>query len=61
MPPLQFSVTEVQKLRKQLLDLGAKRVDGKFVDKDGSVPSGSDEVSELYERCLQWSDLVLER
>ncbi|KAF4120031.1 Protein of unknown function (DUF2408) [Geosmithia morbida] len=58
---IQFSVSEVEKLRKQLLDLGEKRIDGKFCNKDGSMPPGSEEVSELYERCLQWSDMVLER
>lgn len=57
----QFSTSEVQKLRNQLLDVGNKRKDGKFVAEDGTVPPGEAEISELYERCVQWSGIVLER
>lgn len=41
--------------------MGEKRKDGKFVADDGSEPPGSAEISELYNRCVKWSDLVLER
>ncbi|UKZ65821.1 uncharacterized protein TrAtP1_007011 [Trichoderma atroviride] len=34
----KFSSNEVQKFRKQLLDIGEKRKDGQFVAEDGSVP-----------------------
>ncbi|KAJ9156643.1 DUF2408 domain protein [Pleurostoma richardsiae] len=57
----RFSVTEVEKLRSQLKDIGLKRVDGKFLNANGEVATGSDEVSDLLERCLQWTELVLER
>ncbi|EFY89015.1 hypothetical protein MAC_04946 [Metarhizium acridum CQMa 102] len=57
----KFSTSEVQKLRSQLLDIGNKRKDGKFVAEDGTVPPGEAEISELYERCVQWSGMVLER
>ncbi|KJK86194.1 hypothetical protein H633G_09950 [Metarhizium anisopliae BRIP 53284] len=57
----KFSTSEVQKLRNQLLDVGNKRKDGKFVAEDGTVPPGEAEISELYERCVQWSGIVLER
>ncbi|OAA39412.1 putative protein family UPF0662 [Metarhizium rileyi] len=57
----KFSTGEVQKLRNQLLEVGSKRKDGKFVAEDGTVPPGEADISDLYERCVKWSDLVLER
>lgn len=36
-------------------------VDGKFVDDEGKELKGSEVVSVLLGRCLQWSDIVLER
>ncbi|KAK3365695.1 hypothetical protein B0T24DRAFT_396307 [Lasiosphaeria ovina] len=57
----KFSTTEVQKLQAQLKEIEASRVDGKFVNSEGKVPSGSDELSDLLSRCLRWSDIVLER
>ncbi|KAG6037292.1 hypothetical protein E4U41_005234 [Claviceps citrina] len=57
----KFSTTEVEKLRRQLLEVGEKRKNGRFVSADGTIPPGEANVSELYERCVQWSDLVLER
>lgn len=57
----QFNRTEVEKLKAQLQDIGAQRVDGQFKTADGEVVKGSDEVSQLIERALSWSELVLER
>jgi hypothetical protein len=57
----QFSTTEVQKLQAQLKEIDESRVDGKFLGPDGSPAAGGDEVADLLERCLQWSDIVLER
>ncbi|PHH64241.1 hypothetical protein CDD81_4855 [Ophiocordyceps australis] len=57
----KFSTIEVQKLRKQLLEIGEQRKDGKFMSEDGAEPSGCTEICELYNRCLKWSDMVLER
>ncbi|PQE10224.1 hypothetical protein CJF32_00000736 [Rutstroemia sp. NJR-2017a WRK4] len=57
----KFSSTEVTKLQNQLKEIDAKRVDGKFLTADGQVAAGSDEVSEHLERCLMWSEIVLER
>jgi hypothetical protein len=51
----------VQKLRKQLLEIGDQRKDGNFIAEDGTVPPGNEEINELYNRCLKWSDIVLER
>ncbi|KAG6211194.1 hypothetical protein E4U50_002390 [Claviceps purpurea] len=57
----KFSTSEVQKLRSQLLEVGEKRRNGKFVSPDGTISPGEAEISELYERCVKWSDMVLER
>lgn len=57
----QFSTADVQKLRAKLKEIDEQRVDGKFVTVDGKVCAGSDELSELLQRCLMWSDIVLER
>ncbi|KAF9880756.1 hypothetical protein CkaCkLH20_01798 [Colletotrichum karsti] len=57
----KFSPSEVQKLQAQLRELDEKRKDGKFVSEDGKVPAGSEEVAELLEKCLKWSEVVLER
>ena len=57
----QFSTSEVRRLQKQLLEVGESQVDGKFCAADGSIPAGSEEVSELYNRCVKWSEMVLER
>ncbi|KAF6817980.1 hypothetical protein CSOJ01_02117 [Colletotrichum sojae] len=57
----KFSASEVQKLQAQLRDIDETRKDGKFVGPEGNEPAGSDEVSELLEKCLKWSDIVLER
>ncbi|KAG5922701.1 hypothetical protein E4U61_004663 [Claviceps capensis] len=57
----KFSTSEVQKLRSQLLEIGEKRRNGKFVSPDGTISPGEAEISELYERCVKWSDMVLER
>jgi len=56
-----FSSTEVKKLRSQLLEVGESRNGGKFCSADGSNPPGAEEVLDLYERCVKWSDMVLER
>ncbi|TDZ33492.1 UPF0662 protein [Colletotrichum spinosum] len=57
----KFSASEVQKLQAQLRELDEERKDGKFVNDDGTVPAGSDEVSALLDKCLKWSEIVLER
>jgi hypothetical protein len=57
----QFSSTEVEKLRAQLKEIDAQRVDGNFVSADGEIPAGNEEVVDLLERCLMWSNIVLDR
>ncbi|KAF4582243.1 UPF0662 protein [Ophiocordyceps camponoti-floridani] len=57
----KFSATDVQKLRKQLVEIGDRRKDGKFTAEDGSEPRGSPEICQLYDKCILWSDMVLDR
>ncbi|KAH7148403.1 hypothetical protein EDB81DRAFT_462074 [Dactylonectria macrodidyma] len=57
----KFSTSEVKKLRHQIVEIGDRYNGGKFTSEDGSAVSGSEEVRELYARCLKWSDLVVER
>lgn len=57
----KFSTSEVTKLQGNLKEIDESRVDGKFVDKEGNPYRGSEQVSELLNRCLAWSQIVLER
>ncbi|EPE05674.1 hypothetical protein F503_08205 [Ophiostoma piceae UAMH 11346] len=57
----RFSTTEVQKYKIQLKEIDEQRVDGHFVNDEGKVPAGDEEVSELLDSCLIWADAVLER
>ncbi|GKT60112.1 DUF2408 domain protein [Colletotrichum tofieldiae] len=57
----QFSSSEVQKLQAQLREIDEQSKEGKFVAADGGVPAGNEEMAALLEKCLQWSDVVLER
>lgn len=51
----------MQKYKTQLKEIDEKRVDGHFVNSEGKVPVGDEEVSDLLRRCLSWADIVLER
>lgn len=57
----KFSTSEVKKLKNQIVEIGEQHNGGKFTSDDGTPQPGSEEVRELYQRCLKWSDLVLER
>lgn len=57
----KFSTTEVEKLQAQLKEIDAMRVDGKFVTASGEVPAGNEETCELLNKCLLWSEIVLQR
>ena len=57
----QFPESEVRSFQDQCKEIEASMVDGKFVMSDGSVPEGQDVVIDLLNRCLVWSDLVIER
>lgn len=51
----------MQKFKTQLKEIDEKRVDGNFVNDEGKIPVGNEDVSELLSRCLLWADVVLER
>ncbi|KAK0755013.1 hypothetical protein B0T18DRAFT_315459 [Schizothecium vesticola] len=57
----KFSTNEVQKLQAQLKEIDASRVDGQFRGPDGEPYKGSEKMSDLLDRVLAWSDIVLER
>ncbi|KAK4219729.1 hypothetical protein QBC37DRAFT_272316 [Rhypophila decipiens] len=57
----KFSSTEVQRLQAQAKEIDETRVDGNFVNSEGKVLNGSAKVSVLLEKCIQWSEIVLEK
>jgi hypothetical protein len=58
---LKFPTSEAKNLQKQLFEIRDSMVDGKFLARDGSEPSGQDIVKYLLDKVIYWSDLVLER
>ncbi|KAI8633704.1 hypothetical protein F5Y19DRAFT_489165 [Xylariaceae sp. FL1651] len=56
-----FSPSDIHKFEAQLNEIAEKRKDGKFVDEEGNVLQGSDDVSALLERCQMYTSLILER
>lgn len=58
---LQFSTTEVEKLATQVREVDELRVKGKFLGDKGEVLEGNDDTCELLDKCLMWSQIVLER
>ncbi|KAF7550161.1 hypothetical protein G7046_g8096 [Stylonectria norvegica] len=58
---LHFSTTEVKRLRSEIVEIGEEYNGGKFTAADGSIVPGGEEMGDLYQRCLKWSDIVLER
>jgi len=57
----KFSSTEVKKLQEQLNEIDVQRVEKSFVTVNGERPQGNDETVALLEKCLLWSNIVLER
>ncbi|KAH9900117.1 hypothetical protein F4778DRAFT_782234 [Xylariomycetidae sp. FL2044] len=57
----KFSPTDIHKYEAQLKEIDATRKDGKFVDEQGNVLKGSDEVSSLLQRCLAYTSVILDR
>lgn len=54
-------MSEVSKLQSELKEIDAKRVNGQFLAEDGSPLKCSDDVSDLLNRCLAWTETVLEQ
>ncbi|KAJ5909014.1 UPF0662 protein [Penicillium taxi] len=57
----KFSATEVNNLREQLKKIEKHMKDGDFVDAEGNIVPGQDEVKNLLPRCWRWTESVLER
>jgi hypothetical protein len=51
----------VNNLREQLKKIENTQRDGKFVDAEGNVQAGSDDLKSLMDRCWRWTEIVLER
>ncbi|KAJ5195049.1 UPF0662 protein [Penicillium cinerascens] len=57
----KFSPTEVSNLQEQLRKIEKTQKDGNFVDADGNIYAGQDEIKSLMHRCWRWTEIVLER
>jgi hypothetical protein len=57
----KFSATEVNSLREQLKKIEGTMKDGNFVDAQGNVLAGQDDLKSLIHRCYRWTEIVLER
>ncbi|KAJ3479707.1 hypothetical protein NLG97_g8251 [Lecanicillium saksenae] len=56
----KFSSTEVQKLQKQLNEIGEKNNGGKFIVPGSESPAAAT-MQEVFDKCSGWSEIVLER
>ncbi|KAJ5184687.1 hypothetical protein N7491_007444 [Penicillium cf. griseofulvum] len=57
----KFSASEVNALREQLKKIEKTTKDGNFVDAEGNVLPGQDDLKSLFYRCWRWTEIVLER
>ncbi|KAJ5818402.1 hypothetical protein N7474_003993 [Penicillium riverlandense] len=57
----KFSATEVNGLREQLKKIESTMKDGNFVDAQGNILAGQDDLKSLIHRCYRWTEIVLER
>ncbi|KAI4167585.1 MAG: hypothetical protein LQ343_007083 [Gyalolechia ehrenbergii] len=57
----KFPIGEVQGFQDQLREIQASMVDGKFLAENSTTPAGQHVVTELLNRCLKWSEIVLTR
>ncbi|KAI1808101.1 hypothetical protein F4811DRAFT_549193 [Daldinia bambusicola] len=57
----KFTPAEIHKREAELKEIGEMRKDGKFLDADGNVLKGSESISKLVDRCLDYTKIVLER
>ncbi|ORY65525.1 uncharacterized protein BCR38DRAFT_514239 [Pseudomassariella vexata] len=56
-----FKPEDIHKFQAQLKEIDEKRVDGHFIDADGSVLAGSEQVCFLLDRCQNYTEVVLEK
>lgn len=52
---------DIHKFQIQLKEIEDRKVDGNFVDADGNVLAGSEQVSSLLQRCQAYSQVVMDR
>ncbi|KAL8850152.1 MAG: hypothetical protein Q9221_004913 [Calogaya cf. arnoldii] len=57
----KFPSGEVQGFQDQLREIQATMVGGKFLAEDSTTPAGQNVATELLNRCLKWSEIVLSR
>ncbi|KAJ5468592.1 hypothetical protein N7475_006344 [Penicillium sp. IBT 31633x] len=57
----KFSAAEVNGLREQLKKIEKTQKDGNFVDAEGNILAGQDDLKSLLRRCWRWTEIVLER
>ncbi|OTB09099.1 hypothetical protein M426DRAFT_132354 [Hypoxylon sp. CI-4A] len=57
----KFLPSEIHKREAELKEISEKRKDGQFVDADGNILNGSEKISELLDRCLAYTQILLER
>ncbi|KAJ5748131.1 uncharacterized protein N7511_009827 [Penicillium nucicola] len=57
----KFSASEVNSLREQLKKIEKGTQDGNFVNAEGNILAGQDELKSLIQRCWRWTEIVLER
>ncbi|EKD13808.1 hypothetical protein MBM_08009 [Drepanopeziza brunnea f. sp. 'multigermtubi' MB_m1] len=57
----KFSANEVARLQAQLKEIDDLRVDGNFVSENGEIPVGNEEICDLLNKVLLWSEIVQQR
>ncbi|KAL8833696.1 MAG: hypothetical protein Q9170_004141 [Blastenia crenularia] len=57
----KFPIDEVRGFQDQLREIQATMVNGKFLAEDSSTPTGQEVATDLLNRCLKWSEIVLAR
>jgi hypothetical protein len=58
---IQFSTNEVARLQAQVKEIDDLRVDGNFVSENGEIPVGNEEICDLLNKVLLWSEIVQQR
>ncbi|KAI1173144.1 hypothetical protein F4777DRAFT_559095 [Nemania sp. FL0916] len=57
----KFSPKDIQKFELQLKEIAETRKEGNFVDEQGNILQGSENVTALLERCQLYTGIILER
>ncbi|KAI0153192.1 hypothetical protein GGR57DRAFT_148374 [Xylariaceae sp. FL1272] len=57
----KFTPADVHKFEAQINDIAEKRKDGNFVDEEGNILKGNDDVNALIQRCKTYTGIILEK